>query len=86
MTRIEGITTFAVHAVLAGTTCAILVLAVRAGRGGHLSAGSVFTILAYILLMHNKTVGFGRRIVRGGRLLPCAERVAALVAVGRSCR
>ncbi|NUR78755.1 MAG: hypothetical protein HOQ28_21010 [Thermoleophilia bacterium] len=86
VTRIEGITTFAVHAVLAGTTCAILVLAVRAGRGGHLSAGSVFTILAYILLMHNKTVGFGRRIVRGGRLLPCAERVAALVAVGRSCR
>lgn len=80
-TRVEGITTFVVHAVLAVTTCAILVLAVHAGRSGRLSPGSVFTILAYVLLMHNKTVGFGRRIVRGGRLLPSAERVARLVAV-----
>lgn len=82
VTRVEGITTFAVHAVLAATTCAILVLAVHAGQSGRLSAGSVFTILAYILLMHNKTVGFGRRIIRGGRLLPSAERVAGLLVVG----
>jgi ATP-binding cassette subfamily B protein len=81
VTRVEGITTFAVHVVLAATTCTILILAVDAGRSGRLSPGSVFTILAYILLMHNKTVGFGRRIVRGGRLLPSAERVAGLVAV-----
>lgn len=81
VTRVEGITTFAVHAVLAATTCGILVLAVDAGRSGRLSPGSVFTILAYIMLMHNKTVGFGRRIIRGGRLLPSAERVAGLVAV-----
>jgi ABC-type multidrug transport system fused ATPase/permease subunit len=80
-TRVEGITTFAVHVVLAITTCAILVLAVDAGRSGRLSPGSVFTILAYILLMHNKTVGFGRRIIRSGRLLPSAERLAGLVAV-----
>jgi ATP-binding cassette subfamily B protein len=79
-TRVEGITTFAVHVALAATTCAILILAVDAGRSGRLSPGSVFTILAYILLMHNKTVGFGRRIIRGGRLLPSAERVAGLVA------
>jgi hypothetical protein len=80
VTRVEGMTTFAVHAVLAATTCTILVLAVHAGRSGRLSAGAVFTILAYILLMHNKTVGFGRRIIRGGRLLPSAERLAGLVA------
>jgi ATP-binding cassette subfamily C protein len=77
--RVEVITTFCVHAVLAASTCTILVLAVDAGRSGSLSAGSVFTILAYILMMHNKTVGFGRRIVRGGRLLPSAERLAKLV-------
>jgi ABC-type multidrug transport system fused ATPase/permease subunit len=78
VTRIEGITTFAVHAVLAASTCGILIVAVDAGRSGRLSAGSVFTILAYIMLMHNKTVGFGRRIIRGGRLLPSAERLANL--------
>jgi ATP-binding cassette subfamily C protein len=78
VTRIESITTFAAHAVLAVSTSAILILAVHAGRSGRLSAGSVFTILAYILLMHNKTVGFDRRIIRGGRLLPSAERLANL--------
>jgi ATP-binding cassette subfamily C protein len=81
VTRIEGITTFAVHAVLAASTSAILVIAIHKGRSGQLSPGSVFTILAYILLMHNKTVGFGRRVIRGGRLLPSAERLAALVAM-----
>jgi ABC-type multidrug transport system fused ATPase/permease subunit len=80
VTRIEGITTFAVHAVLAASTSAILVIAIDKGRAGQLSPGSVFTILAYILLMHNKTVGFGRRVIRSGRLLPSAERLAALVA------
>jgi ABC-type multidrug transport system fused ATPase/permease subunit len=78
VTRIEAMTTFGVHVVLAVSTCAILVLAIDAGRDGTLSPGSVFTILAYIMLMHNKTVGFGRRIVRGGRLLPSAERLAKL--------
>lgn len=79
VTRVEGITTFTIHAVLAGATCAILYLAVQAGRNGHLSAGSVFTILAYVMLMHNKTVGFGRRIIRSGRLLASAERLASLL-------
>jgi ABC-type multidrug transport system fused ATPase/permease subunit len=78
-TRVEGLTTFTVHAILAATTCAMLVLTIHAGRTGELSPGSVFTILAYVLLMHNKTVGLGRSIVRVGRVLPSAERIAALL-------
>jgi ABC-type multidrug transport system fused ATPase/permease subunit len=76
-----GITTFVADAVRAASTCAILVLTIHAGRSGRLSAGSVFTILVYLLLMHNNTIGFGRRIVRGDRLLPSAARLATLVAV-----
>lgn len=78
VTRIEGLTTSAVHAILATSTFAILMLTIQAGRNGSLSAGSVFTILAYILLMHNKTVSLGRAIVRLGRVLPSAERIARL--------
>jgi ABC-type multidrug transport system fused ATPase/permease subunit len=78
VTRIEGITTLAVHAVLGASAWAILIVSIDAGRSGRLSGGSVFTILAYVMLMHNKTVGFGRRIIRGGRLLPSAERLAKL--------
>jgi len=77
-TRVESLTTLAVHAILGASTCTILVLTIHAGRSGALSAGSVFTILAYILLMHNKTVGLGRAIVRLGRVLPSGERIARL--------
>ncbi|MFN2562345.1 MAG: hypothetical protein ABR571_13760 [Jatrophihabitans sp.] len=77
-TRVEGLTTLAVHVVLGASTCTILLLCVQAGRNGSLSSGSVFTILAYVLLMHNKTVSLGRSIVRLGRVLPSAERIAAL--------
>jgi ABC-type multidrug transport system fused ATPase/permease subunit len=86
VTRIEGITTFAVHAVLAASTATILVIAIHKGQAGQLSPGAVFTILAYILLMHNKTVGFGRRVIRSGRVLPSAERLAALVVTPPAAR
>ncbi|MEP7017376.1 MAG: hypothetical protein ABI899_05075 [Actinomycetota bacterium] len=79
VTRVEGLTTFSVHAILAATTCAMLFLTINDGRTGKLSPGAVFTILAYVLLMHNKTVGLGRSIVRVGRVQPSAERIAALV-------
>jgi ABC-type transport system involved in cytochrome bd biosynthesis fused ATPase/permease subunit len=77
MTRVEGVTTFVVHAILAGSTCAILLLTIQHARSGRLTPGAVFTILAYILLMHNKTVGLGRSVVRAGRVLPSAERIAS---------
>lgn len=77
--RVEGLTTIAVHVILGASTCAILILTIQAGRAGSLSSGSVFTILAYILLMHNKTVSLGRSIVRLGRVLPPAERLSKLL-------
>jgi ABC-type multidrug transport system fused ATPase/permease subunit len=76
--RIEGVTTLVIHIILGASTCTILILTVRAGRAGSMTPGSVFTILAYILLMHNKTVSLGRAIVRLGRVLPSAERIARL--------
>lgn len=76
--RIEGLTTLIIHVILGASTCTILILTVRAGQTGSLTPGSVFTILAYILLMHNKTVSLGRSIVRLGRVLPSAERIARL--------
>jgi ABC-type multidrug transport system fused ATPase/permease subunit len=83
VTRVEGVTTFIVHVILAISTCAILVLTIHTGRNGGLSPGSVFTILAYIMLMHNKTVSLGRGIVRAGKVLPSAERIAGLAKAPR---
>ena len=79
VTRVEGLTTFTVHAILAAATCVMLLLTIDHSRTGQLSPGSVFTIVAYVLLMHNKTVSIGRSVVRVGRVLPSAERIAALL-------
>jgi ABC-type multidrug transport system fused ATPase/permease subunit len=78
-TRVEGLTTFVVHAILGISTCIILILTIQAGQSGKLSPGAVFTVLAYILLMHNKTVSLGRSVVRAGRVLPSIKRISTLV-------
>lgn len=78
LSRVEGYTTIAIHFVLAVSTCAILVLAIRAGRAGTVSPGGIFIVLIYVTLMHNKVVAFGRMIVRLGRVVTSAERLAGI--------
>ncbi|MEA2149813.1 MAG: hypothetical protein QOD69_1643, partial [Solirubrobacteraceae bacterium] len=78
ISRVEGATTVAIHAVLAVSTCAILLLAIQAGRAGTVSPGEVFIVLIYVTLMHNKMVSFGRMIVRLGRVVTSAERLAGV--------
>jgi len=80
LSRIEGYTTITIHLILAAATCAILLLAIDAGRTGALSPGSIFIILIYVTLMHNKIVAFGRMIVRVGRVVTSAERLASVTA------
>jgi ATP-binding cassette subfamily B protein len=80
LSRVEGSTTIAIHCVLAVATCAILVLAIQAGRAGAVSPGELFIVLIYVTLMHNKTVSFGRMVVRLGRVVTSAERLAGVTA------
>ncbi len=84
LSRVEGATTIAIHFVLAVSTCVILLLAIRAGRAGTVSPGAIFIVLIYVTLMHNKMVSFGRMIVRLGRVVTSAERLAGVsVSKGR---
>jgi ATP-binding cassette subfamily B protein len=78
LSRVEGATTIAIHAVLAVSTCVILVLAIRAGQAGTVSPGAIFIVLIYVTLMHNKMVSFGRMVVRLGRVVTSAERLAGV--------
>lgn len=78
LSRIEGYTTITIHLILAAATCAILILAIHAGRAGTVSPGEVFIVLIYVTLMHNKMVSFGRMIVRLGRVVTSAERLAGV--------
>ena len=77
-TRVEGAAPFLMQAILAAVTW-LLILTISDGRVGTLSAGSVFTNLGYVLLIQNKTVGLCRSVVRVGRVLASAERIAARV-------
>jgi hypothetical protein len=53
-------------------------LAIHAGRAGTVSPGEIFIVLIYVTLMHNKMVSFGRMIVRIGRVVTSAERLAGV--------
>lgn len=77
--RVEGQTTMAIHAGLALCTAGVLALCLERARAGKISAGDIFTILVYVLYLHNKTVSMGRRTARFGRLLIMSERLAELI-------
>lgn len=77
-TRLEGLTMLLVHALLGVTTCAVLAMGVHAVRTGRLAPGDLFTVLFYLVLVHNPSVRLGRQAVRVGRVLASAERLLKL--------
>jgi ABC-type multidrug transport system fused ATPase/permease subunit len=78
-TKLEGLVIWGVHALLALTTCSVLVLGLQGVRSGRLAAADLFTVLFYLLLVHNPTVRFGRQAVRVGRVLASAERLVKIM-------
>ena len=78
-TRMEGVTIVAVHAVLGLTVVSILALGGGAVRSGRMQAADLFTVLFYLLQVHNPTVRLGRQAMRVGRVLASAERLVKLM-------
>ena len=85
MTRCEGRTTCAVHVVLTATAAAVLAVGVGASEAGRLSSGSLFTVVAYLLLVYGPGVRLARQITRIGSLLVSANRLG-LVLLDPPCR
>jgi ATP-binding cassette, subfamily B, bacterial len=78
-TKVEGLTIWAVHATLAITSCTIVLLGLHLVRVGALQPGAMFTVLFYLLMVHNPTVRLSRQTVRLGRVLTSAERLAKVL-------
>jgi ABC-type multidrug transport system fused ATPase/permease subunit len=78
-TKVEGLTTWGVHATLAVTSCAIVLLGLRLVRSGALQPADMFTVLFYLLMVHNPSVRLSRQTVRLGRVLASAERLAKVL-------
>jgi ATP-binding cassette, subfamily B, bacterial len=78
-TKVEGLTIWGVHATLAVTSCAVVLLGLQLVRSGALQPADMFTVLFYLLMVHNPTVRLSRQTVRLGRLLASAERLAKVL-------
>lgn len=80
VTRLQAQTTWAVHGVMSLLAVAVMVIGVQGVQTGRLSAGDLFTVVAYIIQVHNRTVRLGRQTARLGKVLASAERLAAVKA------
>jgi ABC-type transport system involved in cytochrome bd biosynthesis fused ATPase/permease subunit len=78
-TRMEGLTILAVHALLGLTVVSVLALGGQAVRAGRMQPADLFTVLFYLLQVHNPTVRLGRQAMRLGRVLASAERLVKLM-------
>ena len=75
MTRWEGLTTCAVHAVLVITAAVVLVVGMQATKDGQMSTGTLFAVMAYLLVLHGPAVRFARQITRIAPVLVSARHL-----------
>ena len=78
-TKVEGLTIWAVHGTLAFTSFGVVLLGLHLVRSGALQPADMFTVLFYLLMVHNPTVRLSRQTVRLGRVLASAERLAKVL-------
>ncbi len=79
LTRLQGLTTWAVHGVLGVAIVASLVLARRDGAGG-LSEDELLLFLTYMLLIYHPVIRLARQTTRLGKVLACAGRIESALA------
>jgi len=82
MTRWEGRTTWAVHVVLALSAALVLTLGVASANAGTIGPGALFSVMAYLLVLHGPAVRFARQITRVGPLAVSARHLGLAVTNG----
>lgn len=79
MTRWEGLTTWVAHTVLVTTAAAALLLGVHSVQAGRMSAGTLFAVMAYLLMLQGPAIRCARQIARTALLLVSARELAAVL-------
>lgn len=79
ITAWEGITTAVVHVVLAVSGAAVLLLGVSAAREGAISTGTLFSVMAYLLVLHGPAVRFARQVTRIAPLVVSAKHLGGVL-------
>jgi ABC-type multidrug transport system fused ATPase/permease subunit len=84
LTRWENLTTSAAHVVLLATAAAALLVGVHAVQAGRMSSGTLFSVMAYLLVLQGPAIRSVRQVTRIGPLLVSARELGALLLERRS--
>jgi ABC-type multidrug transport system fused ATPase/permease subunit len=79
LSRWENRTTVAVHLVLTLTALLVLTFGIAAVEGGQLSAAVMFSVVAYMLMLHRPGVRLARQITRLGPLVVSANHLGRVL-------
>ena len=79
MTRWEGRTTWVVHGVLTVTAAAVMVVGLQAVAAGRIGTGGLFSVVAYLLVLHGPAVRLARQVARIGPLRVSATKLGAVL-------
>lgn len=80
MSRWEGLTTWVAHVVLVASGAAVLALGLDAVNQGAMSMGTLFAVLAYLLVLHGPAIRFARQITRVAPLIVSARHLGYILA------
>jgi ABC-type multidrug transport system fused ATPase/permease subunit len=79
MTRWEGLTTWVGHIVVLVTSAFALMIAVHATQDGTLTTGTLFAVMAYLLVLHGPAIRFTRQVTRIAPLLVSARELGKVL-------
>ncbi len=79
LTRWECLTTWAGNVVLVVTSAVALLVAVHAVQNGRMSTGTLFAVMAYLLMLQGPAIRSVRQITRTAPLLVSARELGALL-------
>jgi ABC-type multidrug transport system fused ATPase/permease subunit len=79
MTMWEGLTTWVGHIVLLVASAIALLTAVHATQDGTLSTGTLFAVMAYLLVLHGPAIRFTRQVTRIAPLLVSARELGTVL-------
>lgn len=84
VTRWENLTTSAAHVVLVATAAAALLIGAHAVQDGQMSSGTLFSVMAYLLVLQGPAIRSVRQVTRIGPLLVSARELGTVILLRRA--
>jgi ABC-type bacteriocin/lantibiotic exporter with double-glycine peptidase domain len=83
VTRLQGRTTWAAHAIFGAAVLVLILLGSREVMAGTLLPADMLVFILYVLMTRAPVVQLARQGTRTGKILACAERLEQVLRIGR---